>query len=66
MARRVEVARKGVLRHKWGAKFLADNGEVLTLTPARQTYHNLGDLTAMLKKYFPDWTVTVEGRSEEK
>jgi hypothetical protein len=61
-AREIIVARRGVLRHKWGAKFKADNGEVLTLTPARQSYHNLGDLKAMLAKYFPDWPVRVIGR----
>ena len=44
-------------------RFIADNGEILTVTPSRQTYHNLGDLKAMLAKYYPDWPVTVSGRS---
>ena len=57
--RHVEIHRRGILRHKWGARFVADNGEILTVTPSRQTYHNLGDLKAMLSKYFPDWPVQV-------
>lgn len=64
MAKRVEIARKGVLRQKWGANFIADNNEVLTVTPARQTYHNLGDLKAMLDKYFPDWPVAMPRKAK--
>lgn len=64
--RRVEVARRGIRRKKWGAKFIADNHEVLTVTPSRQTYHNLGDVEDMLAKYFPSWPVTVVGRPKDE
>ena len=61
--RKVEVRRRGLLKQKWAARFVADNN--LSLTRTTEHYHNLGDLKAMLAKYFPDWTVTVVGRTKD-
>lgn len=55
--KRCEIHRAGLLRQKWSAKFIADNN--LTLARTSEHYHNLGDLKAMLEKYFPDWPVRV-------
>ena len=58
MARHIEINRRGLLRQKWIARFIADNNETLTRTT--EHYHNLGDLKAMLNKYFPDWRVEID------
>ena len=60
--KRVEINRAGMLRQKWSANFIADNN--LKLARTSEHYHNLGDLKAMLAKYYPDWPVTVNGRSQ--
>jgi hypothetical protein len=53
MAKHCEIVRRGAFRQKWYARFIADNNERLARTT--EHYHNLGDLKAMLAKYFPDW-----------
>ena len=53
--RRVEIVRRGLFKQKWYARFVADNE--LTLARTTEHYHNLGDLKAMLAKYFPDWRI---------
>lgn len=58
----VTIHRSGMLRQKWRALFIADNNLVLAKTS--EHYHNLGDLKAMLAKYYPDWPVTVQGRTQ--
>ena len=55
VSRHVVIVRRGVLKQKWYARFVADNG--LTLTRTTEHYHNLGDLKAMLAKYFPEWRI---------
>ena len=45
---------RGWLKQKWYAKFIADNGETLSVT---EHYHNLNDLENMLDKYFPEWPI---------
>ena len=57
----MEIVRRGLFKQKWYARFVADNE--LTLARSSEHYHNLGDLKAMLAKYFPDWLVTVTPRS---
>lgn len=58
--KRCEVVRRGLLKQRWYAVFIADND--LRLARTTEHYHNLGDLKAMLTKYFPDWPVTVYRR----
>lgn len=62
-AKRCEVVRRGLLAQKWYARFIADND--LKLARTTEHYHNLGDLKAMLAKYFPDWPVTVLTREKK-
>ncbi len=56
-SRRVEIRHRAWLTQKWTARFVADNNLVLARTT--EHYHNLGDLKAMLAKYYPDWPVVV-------
>lgn len=61
--KRCEIVRRGVLKQKWYARFIADNN--LTLARTTEHYHNLGDLKAMLAKYFPDWPVTMSRSAKD-
>ena len=63
-AKRCEIVRSGVLRQKWYARFIADNN--LKLARTTEHYWNLGDLKAMLAKYFPDWPIVVLSREKTK
>jgi hypothetical protein len=53
--RHIEIRRRGMLKQKWVARFVADNNLILARTT--EHYHNLGDLKAMLAKYFPGWRI---------
>ena len=61
--KRCEIVRRGLLNQKWYARFIADNN--LKLARTTEHYHNLGDLKAMLQKYFPDWPVTILSRDKK-
>lgn len=61
--RHVEIRRRGLLKQKWIARFIADNN--LSLARTTEHYHNLGDLKAMLANYYSDWEVTVVGRETD-
>jgi hypothetical protein len=61
--RHVEIVRHGLLKQKWHARFIADNHLVLARTS--EHYHNLGDLKAMLAKYFPGWRIDVMAKGKK-
>lgn len=63
MAKRCEINRRGMLKQKWSARFIADNN--LTVARTSENYHNLGDLKAMLDKYFPDWPTTMSRTAKD-
>jgi hypothetical protein len=54
--RRVEIVTRRLLKQKWYARFIADNGRVLART---EHYHNLEDLESMLEVYYPEWIIEV-------
>ena len=62
MPKRVEIVRRGVLKQKWYGRFVGDNN--LKLAGTIEHYHNLGDLKAMLQKYYPDWPVTFSKKAK--
>jgi hypothetical protein len=60
-AKRCEIVRRGLLSQRWYARFIADNNLKLART---EHYVSLGDLKAMLAKYFPDWPVVMISRQK--
>jgi hypothetical protein len=60
--KRCEIVRRGILSQKWYARFISDNN--LRLARTTEHYANLGDLKAVLAKYFPDWPVVMLSRKE--
>lgn len=50
----VEIVERGIMKQKFYARFIADNGQILSVT---EKYNNLTDLKGMLEKYYPEWPV---------
>lgn len=52
--RHIKIIKRGWLKQKWYAQFIADNGLILSIT---EHYHNYGDLKEMLATYFSNWPI---------
>jgi hypothetical protein len=54
--RYIEIVSRKILKQKYYARFIADNGKILAVT---EHYYNLSDLERMLDKYFPEWPIEI-------